>query len=169
MVVNTFYEKLRALPNDVFRGNTVSFKLIENEEDLAFVIFDCELSEEQKDLVNPGGFSIGRAYLNPSDNYPCVILNEAGRRIGFINLCKWLANTEAVSWSYYIGSKSQGKGYGRAAAALAISVLSSSFPDSMLKLATESDNLNAQTLYKSLGLERLPELDGDDLVYGMRL
>ena len=165
----TFYDSVKALPQESFSNGKVSFRLIRDEEDLAYVIFFCELKEDQIDLVNPGGFSIGRAYLKPGDNYPCVICAEDGRRIGFINLCTWLGNDSAVSWGYYLDRNEQGKGYGRAAAELAISVLKKAFPGQMLKGAVEAGNAHAQRLYKSLGLCQLDELDGDDLVFGMKL
>ena len=36
-----------------------------------------------------------------------------------------------------------------------------------IKLATESSNVNAQRLYTSLGFEKLSEMDGDDIVFGL--
>jgi hypothetical protein len=37
----------------------------------------------------------------------------------------------------------------------------------MIKLATEAGNKKAQALYSSLGFKQLPEMDGDDLVFGL--
>ena len=36
-----------------------------------------------------------------------------------------------------------------------------------IKLSTEADNLKAQRLYLSLGFQKLEEMDGDDLVFGI--
>jgi len=117
--------------------------------------------------VNPFWFSIGRAYLFKEDNYPCIIYNECNQPVGFIIFSKWLAIGEAYSWSYFIDKDQQGKGYGKMAARLAVHVLKTANSNMCVKLATEEKNIKAQQLYKSLGFEQLPEMDGDDLVFGM--
>ena len=123
--------------------------------------------DEQKELVNPFWFSIGRAYLFREDNYPCVIYNEKSEPIGFINLCKWLGDGDAYSWSYFIDKEYQGKGYGKRAAQLAVHILKSANPTKHIKLATETCNTKAHQLYISLGFEKLAEMDGDDIVFGL--
>ncbi|MBQ9482142.1 MAG: GNAT family N-acetyltransferase, partial [Clostridia bacterium] len=107
------------------------------------------------------------AYLFRDDNYPCIICNEQMAPIGFINFCKWLGKGDAYSWSYYIDKKHQGKGYGKSAAEAAVRILKAASPEKTIKLATEKDNEKAQRLYTSLGFRLLPELDGDDLVFGL--
>lgn len=67
----------------------------------------------------------------------------------------------------FVDRKQQGKGYGRKAAELAIKILKAANKDKMIKLATEQCNMKAQNLYFSLGFVQLPELDGDDLVFGL--
>ena len=85
--------------------------------------------------------------------------------IGFINLCKWLGEGDALTWSYYIDKDHQGKGYGKSAAEAAIQILKAASPEKPIKLASEKSNVIAQRLYTSLGFRLLPELDGDDLVF----
>ena len=46
-------------------------------------------------------------------------------------------------------------------------ILKAADPEKMIKLSTEVCNMKAQTLYLSLGFEKLAEMDGDDLVFGM--
>jgi len=161
-------EELERLPSECWSSGRVSISPILTENDMIYATYDCELTEEQKDIVNPAWFSIGRAYLNRDDNYPCLIRSERGEPIGFINLYVWIGDESAYSWSYYIDKNSQGKGYGKQAARLAISILKSANPQVPIKLATEERNVKAQALYKSLGFTRLDELDGDDLVFGLR-
>ena len=158
---------LEKLPAEHWCNEHVKIKPLSTEADLIYAGYDCQLSDEQKDLVNPFWFSIGRAYLFREDNYPCIIYNESGKPIGFINLNKWLGRGDAYSWSYFIDLRHQGKGYGKHAAKLAIEILKSANPQKRIKLSTEENNIAAQTLYASLGFERLDEKDGDDLVFGL--
>ena len=132
-----------------------------------YAAYECQLDDRQKELVNPAWFSIGRAYLFRDDNYLCIICNEQMMPIGFINLCKWLGEGEAFTWSYFIDKNHQGKGYGKSAAEAAIQILKATSPEKPIKLATEKGNEKAQRLYTSLGFRLLPELDGDDLVFGL--
>lgn len=148
-----------------WKNSQVQIRPIKTEADLIYAIFQCRLNEAQKDLVNPAGFSIGRAYLSREDHYPCVICNENAEPIGFISFSKWVGAEQAYSWSYYIDKDYQGKGYGRAAAQLAIHILKTAFPRKSIKLSTEVCNLKAQGLYTSLGFVQAAELDGDDLVF----
>ena len=163
----TFFETLAALPASVFSNDKVLFRLIRNQADLSYAIFDCELTPEQAVLVNPAGFSIGRAYLKPQDNYPCVICTTDSEPIGFIVLLRWLGKGDHLSWSFYVDRRSQNKGYGRAAAELAVRILKTAYPEKTIKLSTEENNRKAQALYRSLGFQKLDELDGDDLVFGL--
>ena len=161
----TLHKSLDRLPPEAFQGDGISFRPIRTDADLSYAIFDCQLTEEQKELVNPAGFSIGRAYLHPERNYPCLIVNEADQPIGFINLDMWLGKGTAFNWSYYIDRDQQGRGYGRKAAQLAVRIFKSIDPGMSIKLSTEAENLKAQQLYQSLGFRKLDELDGDDLVF----
>lgn len=93
---------LDALPAEKWKNDMVYFKKIQSEDDLIYATFECELETYQRDFVNPAWFSIGRAYLAPEDNYPCIICNSNGENIGFINLSRWMGGGEAFSWSYYV-------------------------------------------------------------------
>ncbi len=159
--------KLEQLPAEAFVGEGVSFRPIRTEEDLVYALFDCQLTKEQQDFVNPASFSIGRAYLHPERNYPCLIVNEDDQPIGFINLDMWLGKGTAFHWSFYIDKDQQGRGYGRKAAQLAVQLFRNMAPHCMIKLSTEGSNLKAQRLYLSLGFRKLEEMDGDDLVFGL--
>jgi diamine N-acetyltransferase len=160
-------ESLGKLDSALWQNERVRFKALSTEADLIYAAYDCQLTDEQKELVNPAWFSIGRAYLSREDNYPCIIYNEKDERIGFINLCKWLGRGDAYSWSYFIDKDNQGKGYGKEAARLAVQILKAASPNMPIKLSTERSNAAAQKLYLSLGFEQLTELDGDDLVFGL--
>ncbi len=157
---------LDTLPSEKWKNDKVYFKKIQSEDDLIYAAFDCKLRDDQMDLVNPAWFSIGRAYIAPHDHYPCIICNSEGENVGFISLLKWLGEGDALSWSYFIDEKEQGKGYGRKAAELAIDILRNVAIGKMIKVATEPSNIKAQRLYLSLGLHKLDELDGDDFVFG---
>lgn len=159
--------ELEKLTGNHWQNTRVSIKPLSTQDDLIYAAYDCQLTDEQKELVNPAWFSIGRAYLQREDNYPCIIYNEYDEPIGFINLNKWLGNGDAYSWSYFLDRKYQGKGYGKAAAQLAVHILKTADPEKQIKLSTEASNAKAQALYMSLGFKKLPEMDGDDLVFGL--
>ena len=167
MIDYSLRAKLDQLPPESLHLDSISFRPIRTEADLVYAIFDCQLTEEQQEMVNPAGFSIGRAYLHPENHFPCLILNEDEQPVGFIDLDIWLGKGTAFHWSYYIDKDQQGRGYGRKAAQLAVRIFKSVDPDLSIKLSTEANNLKAQRLYLSLGFRKLDELDGDDLVFGM--
>ncbi len=162
----TLREALEGVNGSLWSDGQVSIRPIKTEADLIYATMDCQLTEAQRDLVNPAWFSIGRAYLFREDNLPCLIYAD-GQPVGFINLDKWLAKGDAWSWSFYVDKAHQGKGYGRRAARLAIRLFKAADPAKPIKLATERDNRRAQNLYVSLGFQQLPERDGDDLVFGL--
>ena len=158
---------IKKIAFECWENTHVKIKPLSTEADLIYAGYDCQLTDEQKELVNPFWFSIGRAYLFKDDNYPCIIYNAENMPIGFINLSKWLGNGDAYSWSYFIDKDQQGKGYGKSAAQLAIHILKSANPQKQIKLSTEISNTKAQALYTSLGFEKLDEMDGDDIVFGL--
>ena len=158
---------LEKLTDEHWQNAHVKIKPLSTMSDVIYAGCDCQLTDEQKDLVNPFWFSIGRAYLFREDNYPCIIYNAFSEPVGFIVLSKWLASGNAYSWSYFIDKDQQGKGYGKQAAKLAVHILKTANPNMCIKLATEANNTKAHKLYTSLGFEKLSEMDGDDLVFGL--
>lgn len=164
MSLRSDLEKLSA---EHWQNACVKIRPLATQDDLIYAAYDCQLTDAQKELVNPAWFSIGRAYLFREDNYPCIIYNECNAPIGFINLNKWLGSGDAYSWSYFIDSRHQRKGYGKSAAQLAIAILKAANPEKQIKLSTEVSNTTAQDLYLSLGFQKLDEMDGDDIVFGL--
>lgn len=156
---------LEKFPCEAWQNEYVKIRPLSTEADLIYAGYACKLTDEQKELVNPFWFSIGRAYLFKEDNYPCIIYNEKGEPIGFINLCKWLGSCDAYSWSYFIDKEYQGKGYGKQAAQLAVDILKTANPIKRIKLSAEASNVKAQRLYVSLGFEKSAEMDGEDIVF----
>lgn len=158
-------EDLQKVAGEGWQNQYVKIKPLLTEEQLIYAGFECEITESQKQLVNPFWFSIGRAYLFKEDNYPCVIYNAENIPIGFINFYTWLPNKKGYSWSFFIDKKHQGRGYGKASAQLAVCILKSANPKMPIKLATEVANKKAQALYRLLGFKQLAEKDGDDLIF----
>ncbi|MBR4872557.1 MAG: hypothetical protein IKV00_01845, partial [Clostridia bacterium] len=60
---------LLGLPPACWQNDLVTIRPITTEADLIYAAFDCQLTDEQKELVNPAWFSIGRAYLSRDDHY----------------------------------------------------------------------------------------------------
>lgn len=156
-------ERIEALPESTFSRDAISISPIRDDYDLWFAIVECRLAPGQEEFVNPAGFSIGRAWLHPEDHVPCII-RHGTRRIGYIVLRKWFGG-QATSWSYYLDARYQGKGFGKAAAGLAVEILKSAVPEYPVKLSTEKENFKAQNLYQSVGFVLTSETDGDDLVF----
>lgn len=156
---------LEKLPVSCWQNARVKISPIKTEAELIYAFFDCKVTDEQKEFVNPAWFSVGRAYLAPEDNYPCLIYNEKNEAIGFINFLNWLGGGDAYSWSFFIDMEQQGRGYGKASAKLAIEILKAANPKKRIKLSTERKNFTAQRIYLSLGFEKTSETDGDDLVF----
>ena len=160
--MDTFTHNIRKLPIDAFSLNGISIRPIQDDWDLWYAVVECRLAPGQEEYVNPAGFSIGRAYLNPEANIPCIIrLGE--KRIGYIVLREW--DGSANSWSYYLDQDYQGKGYGRTAAQLAVQILKAADPGKPIKLSAEAANKKAHRLYRSIGFRHTGEMDGDDLVF----
>lgn len=159
-------DAVAALGTENFWLGELFLRPIRDDMDLWYATVQCRLKPGQEDYVNPAGFSIGRAYLHPEENIPCVIYHSSGRPIGYLVLRTW-ASGKANSWSYYLDAEEQGKGYGRAAARLAVQVLKAANPAARICLAVEADNCAAQRLYESLGFRRQEEKDGDDLIYAL--
>ena len=158
---------LERVEEGLWSNERVCFRPLRTEADLIYATMECQLSKEQEEMVNPAWFSIGRAYLFPEDNCPCIICTAQGQPVGFISLTRWLGQGDAYSWSFYIDRDHQGKGYGKSAARLAIRLLKAADPTKPIRLAAERSNEKAQQLYTSLGFRQLAELDGDDLVFGL--
>ncbi len=157
---------LERVAPDRWKNERVKIKPLETEADLIYAAHECELTDEQRELVSPVWFSVGRAYLFRDDFYPCIIYNESNDRIGYICFGKWFGS-DAYTWGYFIDKNFQRKGYGKASARLAIQILKEANPEMTIKLATEESNIKAHSLYTLLGFKRLDEKDGDDIVFGL--
>lgn len=160
-------EQWEKLPPEVFTGDGITIREIRDDDDLWYATAECTLAPGQEELVNPAGFDIGRAYLNPADHVPCVVCLEDGTRIGFLVFRRWLAAGAAYSWGYHLDRSWQGRGYGERAARLAVRILKAADGAMPIKLSAEAENTRAQRLYERIGFQRLDELDGDDLVFGL--
>ena len=161
--MHTFRNKLLSALTNGITMDDIHIRPICDDYDLWFATVECRLHPNQTDLVNPAGFSIGRAYLNPEMNIPCIIWKN-DVRIGYIVFRQWHDQT-ANSWSYFLDKSYQGKGYGTTAAKLAVQILKSTAPATPVKLSVEQTNKQAQRLYASIGFSYKGEMDGDDLVF----
>lgn len=163
MTMKTFRDHILELDKSVFTLDNIRIRLIQSDEDLWYATVQCTLAPGQEAFVNPAGFSIGRAYLQPQSNVPCIICKN-DIPIGYIVFREWHDGT-AASWSYYLDEQQQGFGYGRTTARLAVQILNSAFPDRPIKLSAEKDNEKAHRLYRSIGFRLSGETDGDDLIF----
>ena len=121
---------LKKLSPEDWRNERIKLRPLLTEDNLIYAACDCQLTEEQQERVNPAWLSIERAYLFPKANLPCLIENEQGEPIGFLNLCQWSAESDTSSWSCFIGRRHQKKDCGKAAAQLAVHILKTAAPKS---------------------------------------
>ena len=156
---------LETLNFDCWKNDLIKIKSLTTEKELIYAAYECQLTEEQKEMVSPLWFIIGRAYLNKDNYFPCIIYTLDDKPIGFISFSTWIGNAEAYSWSYFIDLKYQGKGYGKTVAKLAINILKTANRNKSIKLAAEKTNTKAHKLYSSLGFSKSAEMDGDDIVF----
>lgn len=164
----TFYQRLLELPKEYFTAGDISIRRIQTEAEVAEAVVYLELSKEQQEMVNPAGFAMGRAYLQPDNHVPHLIYHFE-KPIGFMMLDHWARQcSEEVSWSYFVATEHQGHGYGIRAAKLAVSILTSAAPNVPIRLSTEQTNAKAQQLYQRIGFVKTGMLDGDDLVFEYR-
>ena len=161
--MHTLKQKFDQLSPGILSMDGISILPIRDDYDLWFATVECTLVPGQEAYVNPAGFSIGRAYLHPEFNVPCIFWHGTSR-IGYIVLRKW-SGSNATSWSYYLDKNWQGKGYGKTAAKLAVKILKAAEPEFPIKLSAEKDNIKAHRLYESIGFHPSDETDGDDLVF----
>lgn len=156
---------LETLNFDCWKNDLIKIKSLTTEKELIYAAYECQLTEEQREMVSPLWFIIGRAYLNKDNYFPCIIYTLDDKPVGFISFSTWIGNGEAYSWSYFIDLKYQGKGYGKSAAELAINILKTANQNKTIKLAAEKNNTKAHKLYSSLGFSKSSEMDGDDIVF----
>lgn len=162
-----FRNKVEALSEEVFTLGELRIAPIRDDWDLWYATVECRLKPGQEEYVNSAGFSIGRAWLHPDRNLPCIIWN-GDTRIGYICLRYWPRETPNTDWSYYLDAQQQGMGYGRAAAQIAVNILKTALPEIPIKLSVEQNNEKGQNLYASLGFVHNGEMDGDDMVMELR-
>ena len=158
---------LLRLPEAAWANEAVFFRPVATEDDLIYAGSECRLRDDQTDLVNPVWFTFGRAYLAPEDHVPCVICTAAGERVGFLDFYNWRGEELAYAWGYFIDVRQQGKGYGEAAARLAVRLLKAANPAVPIRLAVEPENQKAQRLYRTLGFRPTAYRDGTDLVFAL--
>lgn len=162
--MQSFRDKIVSLPTDIFAEHDITLRPIQDDYDLWYAVVECRLKAGQDEYVNPPRFSIGRAYLNPNDNVPCIIWHK-DRRVGYIVLRRSMFDGNSTDWSYCISADEQGNGYGTQAARIAVRILSSAFPKMPIKLSVDENNIKAQKLYENLGFTKSDEIDGDEAVY----
>ena len=156
---------LSEIKQNLSSDSLVWIKPIEDETDLWYAVEECKITSGQMEYVNPASFSVGRAYLDPENNVPCVIYNNENKRVGFISFRKIVLNKKGFNWSFYIDKNYQNKGLGRATAESAIKTLKNVDSNMPIFLTTEQNNELAQRLYINLGFRKADFLDGDDLVF----
>lgn len=160
-----FFQRLETSAGDGFSGGRIRFSRVKDAEDVEFVAEKCRISDEQRSFVRSGGYCLGMAYIKPENEYPCIIRNENGERIGFIDLRKRSGEVEGLSFVCFLDVGFQGKGYGYEAISLALKIFGEIFPEFPVILAVKRKNTYARGLYEKLGFVNRGDASESEILY----
>jgi diamine N-acetyltransferase len=110
-----------------------------------------ELSSDQQDLVADNLYSIAESKFDPTA-YPRAVY-AAGQPVGFLmyDVSDEGKKREALIYRFMIDRRHQGRGYGRAALALALGEIRAMRNVRKVSISYMPDNKVAKTFYASLG------------------
>jgi diamine N-acetyltransferase len=132
---------------------------------------DClnlDVSDNQRNFVASNTYSLAQAWVFYDTAYPFAIYAD-DIMVGFVMMGYYKPKGEYTVWRFMIDKRFQGKGYGKAALALAIRYLKDKFNPKEIFLSFEPDNIIAEKLYYNAGFRRTGEVEGDEIVMRLKL
>jgi len=146
--------------------------LKEITEDNFSECINLKVSEEQKTFVASNVKSLAQAWLYPQNARPFSIY-DGENMVGFLMVdidFHWYGDKNtAYLWRLMIDEKYQGRGYGKAAAQLAVDYLKVNVNPDKIKTAFVPGNEGARKLYESLGFIVNGEVDDGEIVMELNL
>lgn len=109
------------------------------------------VSREQEEFVAPNAVSLAEALTKPHFARPYVV-TEGGTPVGFVMLYADRKSGEYEVWRFMIDARYQGRGFGRAALALAIEECKR-LGAKKVELSVSLDNYRAKRLYEAAGFK----------------
>jgi len=131
-----------------------------------------QVKQEQSNFVPTAAVSLAKVHIKPDGDeveyVPFAIYHEE-TMVGFI-MHAFEENTSNMYWinGFFIDSRYQGKGYGKAALQLMIEYIRSRFAQcEEIRLTVYPNNVNAYHLYRSVGFVETGERMGEELILRM--
>jgi diamine N-acetyltransferase len=125
------------------------------------------VSEHQKEFVADNAYSLLQSKF-AEDQYPFAIYHREVM-VGFIMYGKDRETKRMEMSRLMIDRKYQGRGYGRKASQLLLEKLLDTYGNIDLYTSAEPENVNAITLYESLGFEKTGEIMWGEIVLKKQL
>jgi len=145
--------------------------LKEITEDNFSECINLKVSQEQQTFVASNVKSLAQAWLYPNNARPFSIYDGVNM-VGFLMVdidFHWHGDKNtAYLWRLMIDEIHQGKGYGKAAAQLAIDYLKEAVNPDKIKTAYVPGNEAAKKLYESLGFAVNGEIDDGEIVMELK-
>jgi len=132
------------------------------EEKLFYQVLSLKVDDTQKGFVATNTFSLAEAWYHSAIARPFAIL-AAGIPVGFFMGFVNHEKRDYGVWRLMIDKQYQGRGYGRAALALAIEYLRGEGAD-VVALSYEPENHVAAALYASMGFVLTGEVEDGEVV-----
>jgi len=131
-----------------------------------------QVKQEQSNFVPTAAVSLAKVHIKPDGDeveyVPFAIYHEE-TMVGFM-MHAFEENTTDMYWinGFFIDSRYQGKGYGKAALQSMIGYIRSRFAQCKeIRLTVYPNNVNAYHLYRSAGFVETGERMGDELILRM--
>ncbi|MCL2372582.1 MAG: GNAT family N-acetyltransferase [Defluviitaleaceae bacterium] len=127
---------------------------------------DClalKVSDNQSNFVASNAYSLAQAWVFYNTAYPFAIY-AGDVMVGFVMMSYFKPKGVYDIWRFMIDKRFQGKGYGKAALALAIKYLKEEHNAGEISLSFEPNNSIAEKLYASAGFQRTGEVDDGEIV-----
>lgn len=132
--------------------------------------FDLELNDWQKEFVSHPVRSLAQAYVYYGQCTPFAVFSGS-RVVGYLMVIYDYDEETYNIWHLMIDRKYQGKGFGRAAMALALEYIRTKpfGPSDLVLLTVNPQNSAACALYRTLGFAETGRSDGDEVELGLTL
>jgi diamine N-acetyltransferase len=134
-------------------------------------VLGLELNPGQEHFVAPNARSLAEAYVRPElPVYRPLAVYDGEQMVGFaMYTCEPASAKRHYVQRLMIDRRFQGRGYGRAAMSELLKLIREDESCEEISLCVAPDNVNARSLYRSLGFEGTGEMLDDQEIFTLRL